>query len=107
MGVLPAVLPDAGEVALDVARVVRGAIERRREQPDEAGGFIHEVALHRLEREPGPLGRGGARGGRPPPASGGRARSAGAAPERTAHAWASASIRHSSLSLDPSGAPSS
>src|SRR5690606_2198439 len=45
VGVLPAVLADAGEVALDVAGVVVGPVEGGREEPDEAGRLVHEVLL--------------------------------------------------------------
>ena len=43
--VLRAVLAHAGEISLDVARIVLGVIERRREEQDHALIFAHE-ALH-------------------------------------------------------------
>ena len=88
MGVLAAVLAHSGNVALDVARILGGVFERRGEQADDPLGLGDEMLLHRVHRLR-------------------RARSGGAAPESTAHAWASASMRHSSLAWEPSGVPSS
>ncbi len=59
--VLPAVLAHPRQVALDVAGVVRRAVERRREQADEAVARRDQLPLHGVERRGGPRRRGGAR----------------------------------------------
>src|SRR4030095_4799231 len=46
VGVLAAVFPDAGRVALDVAGVERGALEGRGEEEGKAVGGADEVLLH-------------------------------------------------------------
>src|SRR5207245_3459274 len=55
--VLAAILAHAGHVALDVARVVRGAVEGRREQADEPRALVHQLALDGVDRLRGALGR--------------------------------------------------
>src|SRR5262245_27659306 len=47
VGVLAAVLPDTWRVALDVARVPRGALEGRREELDDGLLAMHEIFLDR------------------------------------------------------------
>ena len=65
MRVLAAVLAHAGDVALDVAGVLRHVVERRREQRDEAVFSANELLLDRVERGRGALGVASARDGRP------------------------------------------
>ena len=88
MRVLPAILANARRIALDVTRIVIGAVERRREQqrdpvvvPDQMlADRIHRASRHGL---------------------------GSAAPAITLHDCAIASILHSLLSLEPNGVPSS
>ena len=87
VGVLAAVLADARQVALDVARIDVGMVERRGEEQDEAVVATDEVLVHGVHR---PLRMDGL-----------------AAPDRTLHDWAIESIRHSALTAEPSGVPSS
>ena len=75
--VLPAVLTNAGQIALDVAGVVRRAIEGRVSSWMSRVASSHQVVARRRHRPSGACGR--------------------AAPENTAQAWTSASIWHSSF----------
>ena len=50
MRVLPAVFANPGQVALDVAGVVRHPIERRREQEHELGIAPDEMGVHGVHR---------------------------------------------------------
>ena len=88
VGVLTAVLAQARRVGLDVAGVVRGVIERRREQFHEAVAAADQLGIDR---------RHGAE----------RALAFGAAAVITAHDCAMESMRHSSLDTEPKGVPSS
>ena len=54
MGVLAAILANAGRIALDVAGIERGLVERRREQQRQPVAAAHEVAV---ERPPSPAPR--------------------------------------------------
>ena len=51
VGVLPAVLSNAGRVALDITRIMRGAVEGRCEQQHETGVGLHEAACHARQGE--------------------------------------------------------
>ena len=86
MRVLPAVFADARHVALDVARIVRRfgrtAASSKRIMPASSSTSRSSTACIASS-----------------------ARSGGATPESTAHAWASASIWHSSLVAEPIGWP--
>jgi len=53
MGVLAAVLPDAGRIALDVSRIERRALEGRREQQRQALVAANELLVHDGHRTPG------------------------------------------------------
>ena len=88
VGVLAAVLADAGQVALDVAGIERLVVERRGEQEDQPPVAIDQMFVDGLQRlgEPATV--------RP-------------APESTAHDWAIESIRQASFCAEPSGVPSS
>jgi hypothetical protein len=57
MGVLAAVFPHTGDIALDIARVVRRLVERWREETNEPVGLRHEIALDRVQGLHSPLGR--------------------------------------------------
>src|SRR6185312_4156512 len=65
VGVLAAVLAHAGQVALDVAGVERGLVERRIEQLHQAGVAVHQVAVQRGHRLALALGLTGAAEHRP------------------------------------------
>ena len=82
VGVLAAVLPHPGDIALDITGIMRGVFERRRQQADQALLFRRS-------------------GWRSTASNAVSARAGGAAWEITAQACASASIRHSSLAEEP------
>ena len=65
MGVLPTIFADSGRVPLDVARVVDGAVERRREEGENSRGPTQQVGTHRIHRLLGIAARTGAREHRP------------------------------------------
>ena len=48
--VLRAIFAHTGQITLDVPRVVRAFIERRREQHDEPRIFTHQLSVHRAHR---------------------------------------------------------
>jgi len=87
MSVLAAILADAGRIALDIAGMQRGLVERRGKQQCQTVAAMHEVvsraAIARTARVGSP------------------------APDIAAQDWAMESMRHSSLSAEPSGVPSS
>ena len=88
MGVLAAILADAGRIALDVAGIERRLVERRREQQRQP-----IAAMHRAARRARAIACA--------------ARAGSAAPEIAAQDCAMESMRHSSLAAEPSGVPSS
>src|SRR5258708_3736371 len=61
MGVLCTVLAHAGQIALDVARVVLGVIERRREEKNHSLVLPYQMVVHRVHRGPSAIGRASAR----------------------------------------------
>ena len=87
MGILAAVLADAGRIALDVAGIVavrsNGGVNSNARPSSPRISSRSTAAIAR------------------------RARSGSAAPDMTAQDWAIESIRHSSLAAEPSGVPSS
>ena len=65
MGVLTAVLPKSGRIALDVSWIVRPAIKGRREQQGQTVVRLDEFALHGRHRLDRTLAGGDAREDRP------------------------------------------
>ncbi len=65
MGVLAAVFPDAGRIALDVAGIERRVIERRREQQRQPIVSADELLIHRRHRAGGARRVRGTRDHRP------------------------------------------
>ena len=65
VGVLAAVLTDAGKVALDVPGIDVPIVERRSEEKNQTVSGMHQVLPHRVHRPPGTPTRGAAVDHRP------------------------------------------